>query len=68
MEKLKEEKLIKYFEEIEKPILKIVKHMQDSGMLINQKALDDELNIFSKKIKKKKNKIYKLAGREFFDF
>jgi len=65
LEKLKEEKLIKYFEEIEKPILKIVKHMQDSGMLINQKALDDELNIFSKKIKEKENKIYKLAGREF---
>jgi DNA polymerase-1 len=65
LEKLKEEKLIKYFEEIEKPILKIVKHMQGSGMLINQKALDDELNIFSKKIKEKENKIYKLAGREF---
>lgn len=63
--KLKEMKLDKVYEEIEKPIIPIVKSMEDRGILIDKnyfKKLSDEyhaeLDILTKKI-------YKMAGTEF---
>ncbi len=62
---LKEKKLDKVYEEIEKPIIPIVKEMENYGILIDQKyfkKLSDEyhieLNILTKKI-------YTQAGMEF---
>lgn len=65
LSKIKEEGLLDYYSQIEKPILEIVKHMKSSGMLINRKALTDALETFSKKIKEKEKTIHSLAGKEF---
>jgi DNA polymerase-1 len=62
---LKEKKLDKVYEEIEKPIIPIVKEMEDHGILIDKKYFQKlseeyhtELDILTKKI-------YKMAGTEF---
>ncbi|KKR70525.1 MAG: polymerase protein [Candidatus Nomurabacteria bacterium GW2011_GWB1_40_7] len=64
-EKLKEQKLDKVYEEIERPIIPIVKKMEDYGILIDKKYFEKlskeyhaELDILTKKI-------YKMAGAEF---
>jgi DNA polymerase-1 len=62
---LKEKKLDKVYEEIEKPIIPMVKKMEDHGILIDKKYFQklseeyhSELDILTKKI-------YKMAGTEF---
>ncbi|MCX6757505.1 MAG: DNA polymerase [Candidatus Nomurabacteria bacterium] len=64
-EKLKKENLTLVYEEIEKPIIPIVKEMQDVGILIDQdyfKKLSAEYHIELDKLTKK---IYEVAGQEF---
>jgi len=64
-QKLKEKKLDKVYEEIEKPIIKTINQMQNYGILIDKKyfsKLSEEYHIELDKLTKK---IYKVAGVEF---
>ena len=63
--KLKKEKLDPIYEEIEKPIIPIVKKMQDYGVLIDQKYFLDLSEEYHKELDKLTKKIYTLAGGEF---
>ena len=62
---LKEKKLDKVYEEIEKPIIPIVKKMQDYGILIDKKYFENLSAEYHKELNKLTSKIYKMAGTEF---
>ncbi|MCX6751339.1 MAG: DNA polymerase, partial [Candidatus Nomurabacteria bacterium] len=62
---LKEKKLEKVFEEIEKPIIPMVKKMQDYGILIDKKYFENLSKEYHKELDKLTTKIYKMAGTEF---
>ncbi|HTE48844.1 MAG TPA: DNA polymerase [Candidatus Paceibacterota bacterium] len=62
---LKESKLDKVFEEIERPIMHIVKEMQDYGILIDKKYFEKLSIEYHKELDKLTKKIYKMAGTEF---
>jgi len=64
-EQLKEKKLDKMYEEIEKPIIPIVKKMQDHGILIDKKYFENLSKEYHKELDKLTAKIYKIAGTEF---
>ncbi|HPS21461.1 MAG TPA: DNA polymerase [Candidatus Paceibacterota bacterium] len=63
--KLEKEGLDKIYTEIEKPIIPIVKEMQDCGVLIDKKYFEDLSKDFHKELDKITKKIYELAGTEF---
>jgi len=63
--KLKEQKLELVFEEIEKPIIPIVKEMQDCGILIDKKYFEKLSEEYHKELDQLTQKIYKIAGIEF---
>ena len=63
--KLGEEKLDKIYEEIEKPIIPIVKEMQDCGILIDQKYFENLSKEYHIELDKLTKKIYKISGTEF---
>lgn len=63
--KLKENKLEKVYEEIEKPIIKIVKKMEDRGVLIDQKFFKDLSHEYHTELDKLSKKIHQMAGVEF---
>ena len=62
---LKEKKLDKVYEEIEKPIMHIVKEMEDYGILIDKKYFENLSTEYHKELDKLTLKIYKMAGTEF---
>jgi len=62
---LKEKKLEKVYEEIEKPIIPMVKKMQDHGILIDKGYFNDLSKEYHKELDKLTAKIYKMAGTEF---
>ena len=62
---LKEKALEKVYEEIEKPIIPIVKEMQDYGILIDKKYFENLSEEYHKELDKLTAKIYKMAGMEF---
>jgi len=62
---LKHSKLDKVFEEIEKPIMHIVKEMEDYGILIDKKYFKNLSYEYHKELDKLTAKIYKMAGTEF---
>ena len=62
---LKEKKLDKVYEEIEKPIIPVVQEMQDYGILIDQKYFEKLSGEYHKELDKLTAKIYKMAGTEF---
>lgn len=65
-EKLKkEEKLFKIYEEIEKPIIKIVKKMEENGILIDQKYFEKLSSEYKKELDSLTKKIYEISGIEF---
>ncbi len=64
-EQLKEKKLEKVYEEIEKPIIHIVKNMQNRGILIDKKYFESLSGEYHKELDKLTAKIYKMAGTEF---
>jgi DNA polymerase-1 len=64
-EKLKEKKLDKVYEEIEKPIMPIVKEMQDYGILIDKNYLAKLSEEYHKELDKLTKKIYEMTGMEF---
>ena len=63
--KLKDEKLTLVFEEVEKPIIPIVKEMQDCGILIDKKYFENLSKEYHRELDKLTEKIYKIAGMEF---
>lgn len=63
--KLKEKKLDKVYEEIEKPIIHTVKMMEDYGILIDKKYFENLSSEYHKELDKLTKKIYKIAGTEF---
>jgi DNA polymerase-1 len=63
--KLKEKKLDKIYEEIEKPIIPLVKEMQDYGILIDKKYFENLSREYHQELEKLTEKIYKITGTEF---
>ena len=64
-QQLREKKLDRVYEEIEKPIISIVKKMEEYGMLINKKYFEDLSKEYHKELDKLTSKIYKMANIEF---
>ena len=64
-EQLKEKNLTLVYEEIEKPIMRAVKEMQDHGILIDKKYFQKLSDEYHKELDKLTKKIYKMAGQEF---
>ncbi len=64
-EKLKERKLDKVFNEIEKPIIPIIKKMEDYGILIDKKYFENLSKEYHTELDKLTKKIYAKAGTEF---
>jgi len=64
-EQLKEKKLDKVYEEIEKPIIHMVKNMQNRGILIDKKYFKNLSEEYHKELDKLTAKIYKMTGTEF---
>ncbi len=62
---LKEKKLGKVYEEIELPIMSIVKEMEEYGILINQKYFKELSKEYHNELDSLTKKIYKMAGAEF---
>lgn len=65
LEKIKKENLTLVFEEIEKPIIPIVKKMEEKGILIDQKYFKDLSNEYHMELDKLTKRIYEIAGAEF---
>ncbi len=63
--KLKEEALEQVYEEIEKPIIPIVKTMEERGIKIDQKYFKKLAHEYQTELDKLTKKIYKMAGTEF---
>lgn len=64
-EKLKEKKLDKVYEEIEKLIIPIVKEMENCGILIDKKYFENLSKEYHKELDKLTKKIYEITGTEF---
>ena len=65
LNKLKDEKLTLVFEEVEKPIIHIVKVMEDHGILIDKEYFENLSKEYHKELDKITKKIYKMSGTEF---
>ena len=63
--KLKEKNLEKIYEEIERPIMHIVKEMQDYGILVDKKYFAKLSGEYHLELDKLTKKIYQMAGTEF---
>jgi len=57
--------LKKVYEEIERPIIPIIKQMEDHGILIDQRYFADLSHEYHKELDKLTKKIHKMAGVEF---
>jgi len=57
--------LLKVYEEIERPIMHIVKEMEDYGILIDKKYFENLSREYHRELDKLTLKIYKIAGIEF---
>lgn len=60
-----DEKLKKVYEEIERPIIPIIKEMEDHGILIDQKYFKNLSEEYHTELDKLTRKIHKMAGAEF---
>lgn len=65
VKKLKEKKLEPVYEEIEKPIIPVVKEMEDHGILVDKKYFSKLSKEYHAELDKLTAKIYKMAGTEF---
>jgi len=63
--KLRENKLNEVYEEIEKPIIHIVKEMEEYGILIDKKYFEKLSGEYHRELDILTKKIYKIAGLEF---
>ncbi len=57
--------LEKVYEEIEKPIMPVIKNMQDYGILVDKKYFEKLGEEYHKELDRLTDKIYKMAGIEF---
>lgn len=64
-EQLKEKKQTLVYEEIERPIMHIVKEMEDYGILVDKKYFENLSKEYHTELDKLIAKIYKMAGTEF---
>ena len=64
-EKLKEKNQVSVYEEIEKPIIPVVKEMEDYGILIDKKYFKKLSEEYHKELDILTKRIYKMAGTEF---
>ncbi|MBI3305510.1 hypothetical protein HYZ82_00015 [Candidatus Nomurabacteria bacterium] len=62
---LKEKNLEKVYLEIEKPIMRAVKEMENHGIMIDKKYFENLSLEYHKELDKITQKIYKMAGTEF---
>lgn len=62
---VKKKGLEKVYEEIEAPIMPVIKKMEDRGVLIDVKYLKNLGKDYHKKLEKIEKEIYNLAGEEF---
>ncbi len=62
---MKEKKLDKVYEEIERPIIPVVREMEDHGILIDKKYFDSLSAEYHVELDKLTKKIYQMAGAEF---
>lgn len=65
LQKIKDLKLETVFEEIEKPLIKVVEKMDSKGFKIDQAYLKKLSKKFGDKIKKLEAEIFKVSGEEF---
>ncbi len=64
-EKMKSARLLKVFEDIEMPLIKILAEMELKGIKVNTETLAGLLKSANKELAKLETKIYKLAGADF---
>ncbi len=62
---LKEQKLLKLFDEIETPLIHVLTNMENEGVKIDKDALDKYAKVLTENILEIENKIYDLAGTTF---
>jgi len=62
---LKNEKLMSIYETFEKPLIKILAHMEMTGIKLNKKFLNKLSANFQKKISDLEKKIFKISKKEF---
>ena len=62
---LKEEKMINIYEIFEKPMIKILAHMEIKGIKIDSKSLKALSSKFEKKIDKIQNEVFRISKKEF---
>ena len=65
LKRLREDNLEKVYEEIEKPIIKIVQKMEERGVLIDKKYFENLSQVYHQELDKLSARIYKMAGLEF---
>ncbi len=65
MKKLEEKNLVKVYKEIERPLMPIVKEMQDHGILIDKNYFEKLSKEYHTELDKLTKKIYSMAGVEF---
>lgn len=64
-EELKEAELTKIYTELEIPLMTVLARMEQNGVLIDEKFLNELDSEFTDRLNKLEGKIYKLAGEEF---
>ncbi len=62
---LKEQELTKIFEEIETPLVTVLADMENAGVRIDKKALNDYSKVLTKSIEAVEKEIYGMAGTTF---
>jgi DNA polymerase-1 len=65
LKEIREKKLDKVFAEIEKPLISIVKKMQERGIVVDKNLLEKLSKIHHKELADLESKIWKIAGEEF---
>ena len=65
IEKVKENNLISLYENIEKPLVKVLADMENTGVLVDRNKIIELTDEYSKLAKKYEEKVYELAGEIF---
>ena len=65
IEKLRQENLLKVYEEIEEPIIQVVNKMKEYGITLDKACFEKLSKEYHREIDKLTEKIYKMAGEEF---
>ena len=65
IEKVKENNLISLYENVEKPLVKVLADMENTGVLVDRNKIIELTDEYSKLAKKYEEKVYELAGEIF---